>query len=293
MSEKRYPYVVKRWRANAHQAIPIIFTRKCGVRYDGGNFYIGYPEEPFLENGALSERCRQFIIELQSRGKLYPLIVFGPQDSVFIDPHASQPGVKRFHGVMYIPGRAFINGKEIVIVANYKYSDCPASVIIRRTTYGSYLLYIRYKDTGEEEWLQEGSLSDMVDASNEMLGRDDRAYEERPMYRLDRGNLTVDGYPVLKSFGSNSGKRWFVTLCEEIRTVPNPGSDSEDEVYGSNLSYFGVIRDGDSEFWDFWLDEDIDPHIESGEVREYRPEEFGFLDISTFDQIYLDGADPR
>lgn len=290
MSEKRYPYIVKRWHACAHQKIPIIFTKKRGVRFDKGIVYIGYPKEPFREDGTLSEECRQFLIELQLRGKLHPLIVFGPDDSVFIDPHAFPAGIKEYHGINYITSRAFLNGKEGIIVDDYIHDGRHAAAMIKRTPYAAYLLFLCYKDTNEEQWLRQGSLSSVVEASNEMFGRYDKADEERPMYRLDRGTLTVDGYPVLTVFGTDSGRRWFVTWREDIHSVsPSESSPGEEDIY---QQYFGVIRDGNEESWEFWMNEEIDPRIRSGEVREYKPDELNFFDVSMFDQIYQEGADP-
>lgn len=292
MSEVRYPYIVKRWHACAHQKIPIIFTKKRGVRFDKGIVYIGYPKEPFREDGTLSEECRQFLIELQLRGKLHPLIVFGPDDSVFIDPHAFPAGIKEHHGIKYITSRAFLNGKEGIIVDDYLHDGRHAAAIIKRTPYGAYLLFLRYTDTDEEQWIREGSLSGMVEASNEMFGRNDRADEEKPMYRLDRGTLTIDGYPVLKIFGTNFGKQWFATWCEEIQDVSSSEDSPGEEIRVLHQQYFGVIRDGDEELWEFWMDEEIEPGIRSGEIREYEPGELSFFDVSTFDQVYQEGADP-
>lgn len=292
MSEERYPYIVKRWHACAHQKIPIIFTKKRGVRFDKGLVYIGYPKEPFQEGGILSEECRQFLIELQVRGKLHPLIVFGPHDSIFIEPHTYPAAIKEYHGTNYITSRAFLSGKEGIIVDDYILDGHHAAVIIKRTHYGAYLLFLRYKDTNEEQWIQQGSLSRVVEASNKTLRRYDRADEEKPMYRLDRGTLTIDGYPVLKIFGTDSGKRWFVTLCEEVQEVTSSVSSAGEEIRVPHQQYFGVIRDSDEESWEFWMDEEIEPGIRSGEVREYKPDELNFFDVSMFDQIYQEGADP-
>jgi tetratricopeptide (TPR) repeat protein len=292
MSEERYPYIVKRWHACAHQKIPIIFTKKRGVRFDKGLVYIGYPKEPFQERGILSEECRQFLIELQVRGKLHPLIVFGPHDSIFIEPHTYPAAIKEYHGTNYITSRAFLNGKEGIIVDDYILDGHHAAVIIKRTHYGAYLLFLRYKDTNEEQWIQQGSLSSVVEASNKMLGRYDRADEEKPIYRLDRGTLTIDRYPVLKIFGTDSGKRWFVTWCEEVQDVSSSESSPGEEIRVYHQQFFGVIRDSDQESWEFWMDEEIKPGIRSGEVREYKPDELNFFDVSTFDQVYQEGADP-
>jgi len=292
MSEESYPYIVKKWHACAHQKIPIIFTRKRGVKFDMGKAYIGYPKEPFQEGGILSEECRQFLIELQMRGKLHPLIVFSPNDSIFIDPYQYPAGIKEYHGINFITRRAFLNGKEGIIADDYVLDGRHAAVIIKRTHYGAYLLYLRYKDTNKEQWLQQDSLSGVVEASNKMLGRYDRADEEKPMYRLDRGTLTIDGYPVLKIFGTDSGKRWFVTWCEEVQDVSSSESSPGEETRVHHQLYFGVIRDSNEESWEFWMDEEIEPSILSGEVREYQPDELNFFDVSTFDQIYQEGADP-
>jgi hypothetical protein len=100
-----------------------------------------------------------------------------------------------------------------------------------------------------------------------MLGRYDRADEEKPMYRLDRGTLTIDGYQVLKIFGTDSGKRWFVTLCEEVQEVTSSESSPGEEIRVPHQQYFVVIRDSDEESWEFWMDEEFEPDIRSGEVR--------------------------
>lgn len=288
MAEMSYPYLVKRHHACVHQEIPIIFTRDPGVRFDRGRAYVGYPLEPFGSDGKVTMQCRQFLIELQVRGKLLPLIVFGKKDSIFIDMESNLGGIQDYHGTLFIRTRGFYNEKERTIVNEHIVDGRQAAVVIRRTSYGSYILFLRYKDNAEEQWIMEGNLQSVGEAAGEILDRVVVAEEEKPIFRLYRGNLTADGCPVLKVFGTDSGKRWFVTLREDLRDVTPPESDPDVEDGGSITQYFGIIREGDREIWDFWMDEEIGPLLQNGEAKEYRVDELGFLDLATIDAVYLE-----
>ncbi|OPY45590.1 MAG: photosystem I assembly protein Ycf3 [Methanoregulaceae archaeon PtaU1.Bin222] len=184
------------------------------------------------------------------------------------------PGTITFHS------DDFIDGKEQIVLDTYSSEGRSAAVLIQRTAYGSYLLFLRSKDTHEEQRITEGSLSYIVAKSNEMCGREDQADEKKPVFRLDDGTLTVDGYPILKIFGSESGKRWFATFIDEVTCVshPEPGLDTDDP--STFLQYFGVIQDGDTESWEFWMDEELEPLFKSGEVRAYHARDFDDIDES-------------
>jgi hypothetical protein len=288
MDQIRYPYIVKRHHACVHQNIPIIFVREPGVRYDNGKFIVGYPEEPFGDDGKLTNHCRQFLIELQMRDKLFPLIVFGKNDSAFIDMKNYNPGIQDFHGTLFIRTTGFYRKKEWSFPDNHVSDGRKAALMVKRTPCGSYLLFFRYGDNGEEQWIAEGNLSDVADTAGKILSRTVVAEESGPLYRLENGNLTADGCPVLKIFGTESGTRWFVTLAENLRDVSDQGPGPDENGEEGVTQYFGVIREGDKETWDFWMDEDIDPLLRSGEAREYRADELGFLDLATIDSAYFE-----
>lgn len=182
------------------------------------------------------------------------------------------PGAITFHS------EDFIHGNEQIVQDTYSSDGRSAAVLIQRTLYGSYLLFLRLKDTGEEQRITEGGLSYVVSRSNEMCGREDQAEEDKPEFRLNDGMLTVDGYPVLKIFGSESGTRWFVTCIDEVGCVsePGPGPDTDDR--STFLHYFGVIQDGDTESWEFWMDEDLEPLFTRGEIRAYHARDFDCYD---------------
>jgi len=113
-----------------------------------------------------------------------------------------------------------------------------------------------------------------------MYGREDQAEEDKPEFRLNDGMLTVDGYPILKIFGSESGTRWFTTFIEEVAcgSEPEPGSNTDDP--STFLQYFGVIQDNDTESWEFWMDEDLEPLFKRGEIRSYHARDFDCYDDS-------------
>jgi len=183
-------------------------------------------------------------------------------------------------GAITFCSRHFIDGIEQIVQDTFSFDGRNATVLIQRTPYGSYLLFLRLKDTGEEQRIAEGSLSDIVSSSNEMCGREDQAEDDEPEFRLNDGMLTVDGYPVLKIFGSESGTRWFATFIEKVTCVsePEPGPNTDDP--STFLQYFGVIQDDDTESWEFWMDEDLEPLFKRGEIRAYHAWEFDCYDES-------------
>lgn len=181
-------------------------------------------------------------------------------------------------GTITFRSEDFIDEKEQIVLNNYSSDGRIATALIKRTTYGSYLLFLRFNDTNEDQWITEGSLSYTVAASNEMCGREDRADEKTPAFRLDDGTLTVDGYPILKIFGTESGKRWFATFIDEAHCISPTDAGPDGENRDTFLQYFGVIRDGENDSWEFWMAEDIAPLFESGKIRTYHAREFDFFE---------------
>jgi Tfp pilus assembly protein PilF len=269
-----FPFAVIKSHACHASKISIIFDSGEGVRRDNDSLKVGYKKNPYI-NGNLTDECRQFLIDLQKQGRLPNRLIFGPEpeDKHFYFGPESESQTKKTHFITPID---FLEKKEVVLIDDYPDNQGrKVYVKIKRTEYGSYLLYFRYCYSDSistpctEQYISEGDLTSVVRISNERFKRQDKVQNKNPDLKIRSGVPTFDNYAVVKLFESKSGIRWYATFQEKINEVSSQNDSFLKKIIPStSFQYFGVIRRSKSDKWDFWDQKDLDPGIKIGEIKE-------------------------